>query len=352
MTTTRRCKAPTRSVARRRAKPRKSQLAKRTHKRRKSRNIVMRGGADDVSLYGDGSIDQPTKCIIIKKKKVGFRDDLYLFFVKDITLEEITKFVRDAMGLDDSVSFTPEFVLRTASDPTHKLNDLFIKLSGAMSYSNISSGYLQREKTSADKAVDTSTNHKITSQSSPKITNWKDVLKKLGFIEYFFRYIKLTNSTAEEGYSSITFDKKDIQQRQQSSRETQCRMKITDVIGINRSKNIREMKKKIGKWPEFIQKMALAKKSVIGINGKPITKEENSKAIQKHLDEFQPDYDSNVRELRKSIGNIQEYDPDYKALSDECKSLFESEYSEYNTIDEIVSKVYGSESLAVDDDTP
>jgi hypothetical protein len=312
----------------------------------------MRGGADDVSLYGDGSIDQPTKCIIIKKKKVGFRDDLYLFFVKDITLKDITKFVRDAMGLDDSVSFTPEFVLRTASDPTHKLNDLFIKLSGAMSYSNISSGYLQREKTSADKAVDTSTNHNITSQSSPKITNWKDVLLKLGFIEYFFRYSKLTNSTAEEGYSSITFDKTDKQRKEQSSRETQCGMQITRAIGIHRSKNIREAKKKIGNWPKFIQQMASENKSVIGIDGKPITKEENSEAIKKHLDTFKTareeysayEYDSNVLELRKILGNFQEYDPNYKALSDECKSLFKSEYPEHKTIDEIVSQFYSSSS--------
>jgi hypothetical protein len=308
----------------------------------------MRGGANDVSLYG--TKDQPTKCIIIKKKNVGFRDDLYLFFARDISLEDITKFVRDAMGLDDSVSFTPEFVPQKSSDLRHKSNDLFIKLSGFVSYSNISSGYLQRDTAHADKAVVTSTDHNITSQSSPKspnITNWKDVLSKLGFTEYFFSYIKLTNDTAEGGYSSITYEKQRQLEHQQSRRETECRRNITDVIGINRNKNIREVKKEIGKWPEFIQKMALEKKSVIGINGKPITKEENSKAIQKHLEEFQPDYDSNVLELRKSIGNIQEYDPKYQALSDECKSLFKSEYSEYNTIDEIVSQVYGSESLAV-----
>jgi hypothetical protein len=222
-----------------------------------------------------------------------------------------------------------------------------------MSYSNISSGYLQREKTSADKAVDTSTKHNITPQSSSKITKWADVLKKLGFIKYFFSYIKLTNDTAEGGYSSITFGKKDTQQRQQNSIETECRMKITDIIGRQRSENIREAKKIIGNWPEFIKQMALEKKKyVIGIDGKPITKEENSEATKKHLDKFQPDYDSNVRELRKSIGNIQEYDPKYQALSDECKSLFKSEYPEYNTIEEIVSQVYGSESLAVDDDTP
>lgn len=250
------------------------------------------------------------------------------------------------MGLDESVSFTPVFSPQKSSDPNYDLNDLFIKLSGIRSYSNISSGYLQRDKPSETKKVDTSTEHTI-SQSSTGVKNWKDVLLNLGFDVYGhkFNYLELTNDTAESGYFTITYRKKSTQGEQQRQVETQCRNKINEeVIGINRIPNIRDAERKIAEWSRLIKTMASENKS-----GRLMTKEENSKEIKKHLDEFQTasasdqysanEYQSNVLELRKILESVRGQ-PDYENLSPQCKKLFESEYPKYDTIDEIVSQFY------------
>jgi hypothetical protein len=348
--TTRRRKI-VRSVARRRVKPRKSQNAKRTHKR-KSRNIVMRGGAHgDISLYSLPKISKP-ECIILKKVRIGFRDDLYLFFHKDITSDKILTIVRLAMGLDDS--FTSEFVPKYTDNTNYdELNDLFIKLSGIMSYSTIESGYLHRDKNSKYNEVVTLKKHKITLQSSaPEIKKWDVVISKLGFSENkSFQDTGYSDETvisrylAEGGYGFI----KSSIDRQVQQVQSDCKTKInkTGVIHIHYKENIRDAEKKIGKWPGVIERLAKINKSITKDDGLPITKEENSKEIRNHLDSLKNareqysayDYDSNVYELRKILNAIKDSEQ-YQALSQECKDLYETEYPKYKTIDEIVSQVY------------
>ena len=132
MTTTRRRKAPIRSVAIRRVKPNAKRKERKTQKR-KSRNKVMRGGAGDILLYYEPGVNPP-KCVIIKEKLTGRRDNLYLFFVANITLDEVKSYVCKAMGLDEKiVQFEPGFEQKKNDDREskgtlkYKSNDLFIK---------------------------------------------------------------------------------------------------------------------------------------------------------------------------------------------------------------------------------
>jgi hypothetical protein len=51
-------------------------------------------------------------------------------------------------------------------------------------------------------------------------------------------------------------------------------------------------------------------------------------------------YDSDVFELRKILDNIKQ-NPKYQ---DQCKKLYESQFTKYKTIDEIVNEVYAVNS--------
>ena len=125
--TTRRRKI-VRSVARRRAKPRKSQLAKRTHKR-KFKN--MKGGAVPTAAVmmsqltvkpkttnmdglvikkkfkitnretGGSSLLHTPVCYIIRERFTIGKDSIYLLFRVDCTIEDLNEIVRIALGLDE-----------------------------------------------------------------------------------------------------------------------------------------------------------------------------------------------------------------------------------------------------------
>jgi hypothetical protein len=314
----------------------------------------MRGGADGdiLSVHANKTISEPNKCIIIKKKRLGFRDDLYLFFRKDMTLDDIQKFVRDAMGLADDVSFTPKFVPRTTDDTKYKLNDLFIKLSGTISYSTIESGYLQRDKQSKYKEVVTSTKHKIMLQSSaaPEIKKWEDVMSKLGFevYNYMFDWLEVTSHTAEDGYYITTHYQKSKQEAQKSKSDSDCRISTNNSINMNVRGNIMNVKKKIDNWLPTIEQITSENKTY-----HHMTKEANSTATKQHLDTFKgatgdyktsaEKYDSDVRDLRTQLSTIKN-DSDYKALPQQCKELYESQFTKYRTIDEIVGDLYHGNS--------
>ena len=137
MTTTRRRKAPTRSVAIRRVKQNAKRKERKTQ-RRKSRNKVMRGGVhENLNVYVIQKLGKP-KCFIIRQKTMT-KDTIYLFFDSNLTVDEIKEFVCAAMGLDVDAVITPELISHKSTD--NKFNSLFVKLSGTFSYS-LSSGQL------------------------------------------------------------------------------------------------------------------------------------------------------------------------------------------------------------------
>ena len=137
MPTTRRRKIA-RSLAIRRVKQNAKRKERKTQKR-KSRNIVMKGGVHkDLKLYVIQKKLEKPKCIIVRQTSLP-RDTIYLFFDAHLDQAEIKEFVCAAMGLDVGAVITPE--LPFTSSEGEAINDLFIKLSGNLSYS-LSSGKL------------------------------------------------------------------------------------------------------------------------------------------------------------------------------------------------------------------
>lgn len=342
MTTARRRKVPIRSVGIRRVKSRKSQNAKRFKTfRRKSRNIVMRGGGNNLSLYYESNI-LPSKCFIIKKEALG-RDDLYLFFAADISLEDIQEYVCNAIGLDTTtVTFEPEFNPQKPTNTSFKLNNLFVKLSGWTSYSTIESGYLTRVDNINDKEqhknVVISTKHKTimnAASSAPEIKKWQEVFKNLkthGHVFLFFKdkELGLSSYVAEDECSYIEYRKREAEKNKCSS--------IIRNMNTNIKNNMYELQRKIGRWPERIE-----------INAKPgnksIPKEEIVKYIREYLRGFNYDnYDDDVRELKNLFDFIKQM-PEYQDSSPFCKEWVETElgFKQYKTIEEIVDQFYPKE---------
>lgn len=137
MPTTRRRKI-VRSKAIRRVKPNAKRKERKTQKR-KSRNKVMRGGVHEkLKVYVIQKKLGSPKCIIVREKSSP-KDTIYLFFDSKLDQTEIKEFVCAAMGLDVSADITPE--LQFTSPESKEFNNLFVKLSGIVSYS-LSSGQL------------------------------------------------------------------------------------------------------------------------------------------------------------------------------------------------------------------
>ena len=174
MPTTRRRKIARRSVAVRRVKPRKSRNAKRKTYRRKSRNIVMKGGVhQNLKVYIIQKKLGKPKCFIIKKARMGFRDDIYLFFDKFLGQAEIKEFVCAAMGAESTAHIEPALDIKKSREG-EAFNNLFIRLRGFKSYS-IESGLLSSNQTISEGSF---TTHTI-SGTDTKIEKWEEVIKKL-----------------------------------------------------------------------------------------------------------------------------------------------------------------------------
>lgn len=342
MTTARRRKASNRSVAIRRVKSRKSQNAKRLKTfRRKTRNVVMRGGANGIKLYYEPAISPP-RCIIIKEGVRGRRDPLYLFFAMDITPNEINDYVRSAMGLEKSATFEPQFIAKPNENTKLKLDDLFVNLSGMLEYS-IESGYLQRTNEQKYKRLNTSKNHKIA--SPPKITKWEQVLDNLKqkgheFIEYkpFSQiYNGISSDVAEEGYYSAMFGQKSDEKDRIRVQNDNCDKRI-GTVNINIKGNIDKAKEKLYRWSTLI------KDAVLDLPGE--TKDDFIVRMNGHMngfDEFKSsnsNYNSTINDLRSSVETLK-VSVDYNRLPDECKRRFDELYniSMYKTIEEIYDEV-------------
>ena len=137
MRTTRRRKIA-RSVAIRRVKPNAKRKERKTQKR-KSRNIVMKGGVHkNLKVYLIQKKPGTPNCIIIRQHSFP-KDTIYLFFHSQMTPVEIKEFVCAAMGLDIGTVITPELQFTSSKDK--EFNGLFIQLSGNYSYT-LSSGQL------------------------------------------------------------------------------------------------------------------------------------------------------------------------------------------------------------------
>jgi hypothetical protein len=187
MPTTRRRKIQRRSVAIRRVKPN----AKRKTYRRKSRNIVMKGGVhESLRVYVIQKKLGKPKCFIIKKARRGFRDDLYLFFDAHLDQAEINEFACAAMGLESTAHIEPALAIEKYREG-EAFNNLFIRLRGFKSYS-MESGLLSNSKTISEGSF---TKHTISGTGT--MEKWEDVIKKLE-----------EKSNSKEGYTFTPFDKK------------------------------------------------------------------------------------------------------------------------------------------------
>jgi len=140
-----------RSVAIRRIKPRKSQIAKRLKlktQKRKSRNTIMRGGSNKITVYViEKQLERP-KCFIIRQEQTTL-DTIYLFFDAYIEDAEITEFVSAATGLTlDDINLQQQYSSSKQEKEKEKEKEkengfkiLFVKLSGFIKYS-LSTGLL------------------------------------------------------------------------------------------------------------------------------------------------------------------------------------------------------------------
>lgn len=131
-----------RSVAIRRVKPNAKRKERKTQKR-KSRNIVMKGGVhENWKVYViHQRLEQP-KCFIVQQNSV-MKDTIYLFFDLHMGSDEIKDFVYAAMGLTESVVISPDLTFpvgdkavwnqdrpRTADEMQYiQFNESFVKLS-------------------------------------------------------------------------------------------------------------------------------------------------------------------------------------------------------------------------------
>ena len=342
MTTTRRRKAPTRSVAIRRVKPIAKRKERKTQKR-KSRNKVMRGGAGDILLYYKPGVNPPN-CIIIKEKLTGRKDNLYLFFAANITSDQVTDYVCKAMGLADSVKFKPEFEPQKNDDMDsngrrkYGLNNLFVRLRGVFSYTTIESGYLQRGDNTRYNVLVTSKEHKITPEltSASEIKSWEVVVRdKLQFQQYKdFQYVELTSHVAEQGYFLIGYEFRPAQE----TAEDACRKQMSNILGRHRIDAIKEAKQRIGNWPDNI------KKSVAMMFNQKMSKKEAEGYINTYLTaNYNSDYDSDVRKLRNY------YDELTSKLSPECEEELKSHLGldKFKTIQEMVDEAYAGNSSEI-----
>lgn len=349
MTRTRGRKA-SRSVGRHRVKPNAKRKERKTQKR-KSRNKVMRGGAkDNILMFYEPNVN-PLRCVIIKEKLTGWRDNLYLFFAADITLDEVKSYVCKAMGLDkEKVQFEPEFVTQkddekySTGEPINKLNNLFIKLSGLLSYSTIRSGYLKRDDKSIYKALVTSNEHRITSGLTPgsKINSWDVVVKNLGFekghVEYGEIYYDVSSHVAEHGYYTANNIHISAQEEATRAREEATRAAYEDCVSKINS-NIREIvsdvKKRLVNWPDII------KEAVPRMKRGGFTRKEAETAIDNSLKanntySLPEKYNMDVNKLRTLYADTKdEFPPD-------CKQALESYFGLTNikTIKEMFDEVY------------
>jgi len=170
MPTTRRRKIARRSVAIRRVKPN----AKRKTYRRKSRNIVMKGGVHkSLKVYVIQERLEGPKCVIIKSENKIGKDDIYLFFDTHLDQAEIKEFVCAAMGLESTAHIEPALAIEQYSEG-EDLKNLFIRLRGFKSYS-MESGLLSNSETISEGSF---TKHTI-SGTVPKMEKWEDVIEKL-----------------------------------------------------------------------------------------------------------------------------------------------------------------------------
>ncbi len=341
MTRTRGRKA-SRSVGRHRVKPNAKRKERKTQKR-KSRNKVMRGGAeDDILLFYEPNVN-PLKCVIIKERLTGRRDNLYLFFAADITLDEVKSYVCKAMGLDkEKVQFEPEFVTQkddekySTGEPRNKLNNLFIKLSGLLSYSTIRSGYLKRDDKSIYKALVTSNEHIITSGLTPgsKINSWDVVVKNLGFekghVEYDKIYNDVSSRVAEDGYYTANNIHISAQKEATRAAYRDCVNKIHPNI----RENVFDVKKRLANWPDII------KEAVPRMKKGGFTRKDAETAISDSLKanntySLPEKYDMDVNELRTGYTDTIDVFPD-------CKEALKSYFGLTNikTIKEMFDEVY------------
>jgi len=340
--TTRRRKAPTRSVAIRRVKSIAKPKKRKTQKR-KSQNIVMRGGASKLLLYYNPSV-KPPKCFIIKEEKRVGKDNLYLFFDAEITSDEIKKYLCSAMGLDTAVTFDPEF--KPQKNDQYKSNDLFIKLSGMISYSTIESGYLQRDKSVENKALVTTTKHKITLglTSASEIKSWEVVVNNLTFEEYTdsFNYGEVTSSVAESGYNNIVDKFKKDEEKKQSKVIADCKEK-REVSMINGELIvIYKMIKTISDWSSII------KKELQTMRGSNIDKETAINSIESLLRDNEIDYDLYVGKLKEKYDVIKRRII-INGITKECDKELKSylRLTGLKTIKEMVNEAYdGNSSLS------
>jgi hypothetical protein len=263
-------------------------------------------------------------------------------------------------------SFTPEFEPRTISSDKDNLNNLFIKLSGITSYSTIESGYLQRHEKIKYKELVTTREHNITSlqSSAPEINDWKVVISNLNFEKYERDYEELNTYTAEEGYFTITYDKKRRQKEKEKEKETNdknhtqneeeeesddsCLSSVNRIINPGTKQSIAVKEMKINFWQKRIKEMALNYKDNEIPYDKAINKIKSYLNLFKELkDEDRTsasDYDLDVNELRRILDTIKQ-NPKYQALSDYCQKLYETQFiTKYKTIDEIVNEVYAANS--------
>ena len=343
MTTTRRRKAPTRSVAIRRVKPNAKRKERKTQKR-KSRNKVMRGGAGDLLLYYEPGVN-PQKCIIIKEKLTGRRDNLYLFFAADIKLDEVKSYVCKAMGLADSVKFEPKFEPKNSDNKSFKLNNLFVRLSGMLSYTTIESGYLQRGDDVKHKHLVTSTKHKITPEltSASEIKSWEVVVRdKLQFQQYKdFQYVELTSHVAENGYFYIGYEFRPAQE----TAEDACRKQIDTLMDKSDHNYIGRMKNKIMETTKSL-------KEQIRIN--KLTNKNNAVHAPELINFFKNNaeysLDENITDLKSFYDRFK-----YRAtinkvvLSPECLKVLESYLglTGLKTIEEMVDEAYAGNSSEI-----
>lgn len=339
MTTARRRKASNRSVAIRRVKSRKSQNAKRLKTfRRKTRNVVMRGGANDIKLYYEPAISPP-RCIIIKEGVRGRRDPLYLFFAMDITPNEINDYVRSAMGLE-SATFEPQFIEKPNENTDLKLNDLFVKLgsmSDMFSYSSINSGYLQRTKEKENEKPVASNTHKVS--SLPKITKWEQILDNLKqkdheFIEYkpfSENYTHISRYVAENGYSWVMSKQGWVKEANIRAQEYKCDKQIGPV-NINMKNSINAAIERLHNLPVIIKEAAV--RSVRENTDRETFITQINNHIKNTNQNF--NYDTTIREITGLFESLKTH-VNYDTLPDVCKRRFDERYdkSEYRTIEEL-----------------
>ena len=214
MPTTRRRKI-VRSKAIRRVKPNAKRKERKTQKR-KSRNIVMKGGVHaNLKVFVIQKKLGSPKCIIVRQKSVP-KDTIYLFFVKGLSPDEIKKFVCAAMGLDVGVVINSKF--------KNNSGNLIVKLSGNFSYS-LSGGLFTTDSYDKPLPVSNTKFSNYTISGSIKTKNGEEIIKSLEektktMDDYTFTDVtendKLFNKNMFDVFDNEDFTLKDVLQLFQS----------------------------------------------------------------------------------------------------------------------------------------